>query len=440
VIGMTGLLLDTPLSPQQREYAEAVRRSGEALLLIINDILDFSKVEAGKLELETANVAISEVVEDVVEMAAGQALAKGLELAMFVHPDLPLNLLGDPGRLRQVLTNLVGNAVKFTFAGEVVVSARATLETAEAVAVRFEVRDTGMGIEPEMRARLFEPFTQGDSSTTRRYGGTGLGLAICKRLVELMGGAIGMESQPGAGSAFWFTAWLLKASPAAPAPRPDLQACRVLVVDDNATNRRILEEQLQSWHAAVGSAADGGQAIERLHHAAAADHPYDLALLDMQMPGLDGLQLARLVKQDSALAGTRLVLLTSLGGPELGPVARAAGVAAALTKPVRPSHLLDTLLRVMSAPDMAVAVVRSLPPDAQAGAHLGLDAHARVAHVKAHRHGFGGLKRRASADHHFTREGEFDGVADQVGEHLAQPARITAQHGRHIGFEQRDQF
>jgi PAS domain S-box-containing protein len=358
VIGMTGLLLDTPLTPEQRDFASTIRHSADALLTVINDILDFSKVEAGQLALEVTDCDVRQVVEEVADLLAAAAQRKGLELVTDVAPEMPRGLQGDPGRLRQVLTNLLGNAVKFTEQGEVVLQAEVAAQDTDAVAVRFTVRDTGIGIAPEARERIFEAFAQADGSTARRYGGTGLGLAISKRLVALMGGEIRVESEPGGGSTFWFTARLERgaAQPAEPFARADLHGLRVLIVDDNATNRTILEHQLATWGMVSGSAASGPEALERLR-AAASTAPYELAILDMQMPDMDGLALARAIKADPALAGTRLVLLTSLG--QHGPTAEAhaAGVGAFLTKPVRQSQLYDGLATVMANPPGAGAAL-----------------------------------------------------------------------------------
>jgi two-component system sensor histidine kinase/response regulator len=351
VIGMTSLLLDTDLSSRQREYAETVRRSGEALLVIINDILDFSKIEAGKLDLDVADVAVGELVEDAVLLIAERAYAKQLEVATFVDPACPRDLQGDAGRLRQVLVNLLGNAVKFTSQGEVVVSVHCSSVSTAYAELRFEVRDTGIGIAPEVGERLFQPFTQADSSTTRRYGGTGLGLAVSKRLVELMGGAIGVSSEPGQGTTFWFTVRLRTTSerPLGTSQPSELSGLRVLVVDDNSTNRQFLRDQLSAWRMSVATAADAADALERLSAAAGAGAPFTLALLDMQMPVVDGVQLARAIKSDPVLSGTSLVLLSSLGAG-LGADALAAGITMSLTKPIRPSQLFDTIARVMAEP------------------------------------------------------------------------------------------
>ncbi len=363
VIGMTGLLLDTDLTSEQREYAEAVEHSGEALLTIINDILDFSKIEAGKFELEMLDFALPSAVEEVLDLLAPKAHAKGLELACVIAPDMPAAVHGDPGRVRQILLNLVGNAVKFTEQGEVVVEVRhlpgptAALSppngagTSQAAStLSFAVHDTGIGIPLEQHLRLFQSFSQVDASTTRKYGGTGLGLAICKRLVELMGGTIGVESTPGRGSTFWFT---LPCTPArAPLPTPvkvglDLEGVRILVVDDNATNRRLLQLYLGSWGMESTEVADGPRALACLREAVAAGRPYQVALLDYQMPGMDGLELARQIKAEPALAAIKLVLLTSVTQREETRQALTTTLAAALTKPLRQSSLFNTLALVL---------------------------------------------------------------------------------------------
>jgi PAS domain S-box-containing protein len=352
VIGMTGLLLDTGLTPEQREYAETVRSSGEALLAIINDILDFSKIEAGQLNLELTDFDVRRSVEEVVDLFAAQARAKGLELASLVYQDVPSVLRGDPGRLRQILTNLVGNALKFTEHGEVVVRAHLLEETDETVLLRCAVMDTGIGMTPEQQTQLFQPFRQADSSTTRKYGGTGLGLAICKRLVELMGGEIGIESAPGQGSTFWFTA-RLGSSTTAPLADPaaaDLRGKRVLVVDDNATSRQIVHYQVLSWGMRNGMAVDGQSALAELRDAQHGGTPYDVAILDMAMPGMDGLELAQAIKADPALAAIKVVMLTSISPGERGvdEATWQAAIDAFLTKPVRSSQLYNSLVRVLS--------------------------------------------------------------------------------------------
>ncbi|MBV9580592.1 MAG: response regulator [Chloroflexi bacterium] len=365
VIGMTGLLLDTELTPRQREYAEAVRRSGEALLAIINDILDFSKIEAGKLELELANVDLREAVEDVVGLLAEQAQAKGLELAAVVQANVPSGLQGDPGRIRQVLMNLVGNAVKFTQHGEVAVHARLVEQSADSALVRVEVTDTGIGISPRVATRLFQPFSQADVSMTREFGGTGLGLAICKRLVEQMGGEIGLESELGRGSTFWFTLRLQgpaavngSAQPRPPAALVQVPPLDVLVVDDNETNRTILQEQLSPWGLSVTSVGDAPAALEELRAAARRGKPFAVALLDRHMPGMDGLALARAVSADPDLTNTPMVLLTSLGEADRRDV-QAAGFQHVLTKPVRQSQLLNMLATILG---LQVRVPAPTPP------------------------------------------------------------------------------
>ncbi|CUS36357.1 putative Histidine kinase [Candidatus Nitrospira nitrificans] len=366
VIGMTGLLLDTPLNPEQREYAETVRLSGEHLLGIINDILDFSKIETGKLDLEDLNFDLHATVEEAIGLFGERAYAKGLELTCLVQAGVPTALQGDPGRLRQILVNLIGNAIKFTNQGEVVVTVsmeeEPDAETAEVNAacrtLRFEVSDTGIGIAPEQQAKLFQPFTQADGSMTRKYGGTGLGLAICKQLVEIMGGRIGLTSKVGEGSVFWLTMRFPlqpeNTQPIVTIPVA-LQGRHVLIVDDHATNRRVLEQSLRGQGVMCESAEDGYQALERLRSAAGRQSLFDLAILDMQMPGMDGLELARRIKAEPTISATRLVLLTSVGQRGDAKAAQSAGIAAYLTKPIRQSLLYECLSLVLGSVPTAVA-------------------------------------------------------------------------------------
>ena len=353
VIGMTGLLLDTQLTRQQRDYAETIRNSGETLLAIINDILDFSKIEAGKLELELTDFDLRQVVREVVDLFAEAAQRKRLELAVLIHHNVPVTLRGDPGRLRQILTNLLSNAIKFTLKGEVVLRVTQSGESDNIVSLRAEVSDTGIGLAPDICARLFQPFSQADASTTRKYGGTGLGLAICKQLAEMMGGTIGVESTPGKGSTFWVTLQLERQaadSAASRTPRTDLRGLKILVVDDSATNRLILREQVAPWGMQSDEAEDGASALERLHTAAQHGTPYELAVLDMHMPGIDGLALARLITAHPAFATTRLLLLTSVDQPADSATLQEAGIAACLTKPVHQSELHDCIVAVLGAP------------------------------------------------------------------------------------------
>jgi signal transduction histidine kinase/CheY-like chemotaxis protein len=353
VMGMTDLLLDTPLTPRQRKLAETVHRSAELLLSVINDILDFSKSEAGRLTLEGIDCDLREIVEDVTALLAERAHRKGLELACLVDDQVPAAVRADPGRLRQVLTNLLGNAIKFTERGEVVVEVRAVRTDADLTYLRFEVRDTGIGIAPEAQAKLFESFRQADASTTRRYGGTGLGLAISKQLVHLMGGVIEVESAPGKGSRFSFTVPLARASEAwrkDALPAADLQDIRVLIVDDNATNRDILRHRVLTWRMRAQAVADGPAALEALRSAAAEGTGFDLVILDMNMPKMDGLALARAIQADPALRSTRRLLLTSLDVEGDNDELREAGISAYLTKPVRQSELYNRIAEVMERP------------------------------------------------------------------------------------------
>jgi len=352
VLGMTALLLGTRLDAEQRECTQNIQLSAENLLAVINDILDFSKIEAGRLELEEVELSVRVLVQDVLELLAEGAQRKGVELACLVDSEVPAALRGDPVRLRQILVNLVGNAIKFTPAGEVVVTVRTAGESTDSVTLLFEVRDTGIGMTPDVQERLFQPFTQGDGSTTRRYGGTGLGLAICKKLVSLMGGNIAADSRPGAGSVFSFTARLLLAAGSSVGSDPGrepLQGRRVLVVDDNATNRRILELQTRRWGMLPALAADGEAALTLLRQAARAGTPFDVAILDLCMPGMDGAQLAAAISADAMLATTPLLLLSSIGQRSQLEVAGDLCFAACLSKPVNETKLRQCLEHVCGA-------------------------------------------------------------------------------------------
>jgi signal transduction histidine kinase/two-component SAPR family response regulator/HPt (histidine-containing phosphotransfer) domain-containing protein len=352
VIGMMHLMLKTDLNDRQGRYVRTATSSAEMLLKLINDILDLSKVEAGKLELETIDFDLGLAVENVVELLADGARRKGLEIACAIHPDVPSAVQGDPGRLRQVLTNLTSNAVRFTESGEVVVRAEPLQETDRTAKVRFSVSDTGIGVTEDRVGRLFQLFTQGDSSTTRRYGGTGLGLAISKRLCELMGGEIGVERHHDRGTTFWFTLELGK-QPAKPKRRSaalaaGLQGLRVLVVDDNVTCHEILRQQLGAWGFECQAAHEGATALEMLAGAAEAGTPFGLAIVDWVMPGVDGARLAASIRADARLRETALVMLSYLGdqADALGP--GNLGFDACLTKPVLQSQLLDAIARAVS--------------------------------------------------------------------------------------------
>jgi PAS domain S-box-containing protein len=392
IIGMTDLALDTNLTREQRDYLSMVRVSAESLLTVINDILDFSKIEARKLHLEAVDFSLRDSLGDTMKALAVRALQKGLELACHVPPDVPDALTGDPGRLRQVLVNLIGNAIKFTDRGEVVVevkrlstddtddtdeterkggrpSSSSSVPSVSSVdELLFSVRDTGIGIPKEKQALIFEAFTQADSSTTREYGGTGLGLTISQRLVEMMGGRLWIESTPGQGSTFHFTARFGLAEPGAASravwPPEGLHDLPVLVVDDNATNRRILHEMLTNWRLRPTTADSAAEALDLLQQAAAAGEPFALVLLDAMMPELDGFALAEQIKQRPDLAGSVLLMLSSAGRPEDAARCRRLGITVYLTKPVKQSELLDAILTARHEATTGEARVPAVPAPA----------------------------------------------------------------------------
>jgi signal transduction histidine kinase/DNA-binding response OmpR family regulator len=360
VIGMTGLLLDAQLTPEQHEYAETVRKCGEALLTVINDILDFSKIEAGKLQIESFPFDLRLVIEEVMEMMSPKAEERDLELILEYPPGLPRNFLGDAGRIRQIVTNLAANAVKFTDHGYVLISVeRESLEGATAN-MRVSVRDTGSGIPDDKLAKVFEKFNQVDASTTRRYGGTGLGLTICRQLTALMGGTIDVRSRQGEGSTFWFTLPLaLDLQPdAAPIPVDGLRGLRVLIVDDSDVSQRVLCEQVDSWGMRNGSVASASEALAELRAAHASGDPYDFVLLDYQMREMDGASLAEALRADVQARRPVVVLLTSVGHLNECTV-RGGAIDAFLTKPVRQSQLLNTLVTAWSK----VSAGANAPPD-----------------------------------------------------------------------------
>jgi len=374
VIGMTDLLRDSPLSDEQRTFVDTIQQCGEALLLIINDILDFSKIEAGKMELESIDFDLRTLVEDVLAQFGERAQKKGIEVGGLVHTSVPARLCGDPGRLRQVLTNLVANGIKFTDRGDVTLQAFVAEDGAEDVLIRCEVKDTGIGIPPEQQRRLFSPFSQADSSMTRRFGGTGLGLAICKQLVELMGGAIGVMSEPQKGSTFWCTVRLKKpVSADAAVPQVSLAGRRVLIVDDNESNRLILHHLVKAWGMTDDLAEDAARAMQLVEAAAQKRRPYDLAILDMMMPAKDGLALANMLKAHVAGRDMRLVLLTSLVQRGQAELARQAGISVYLTKPVRQTLLYDALCRALelTGSEREQAGSRGQWPITPAGIHAG---------------------------------------------------------------------
>ncbi|MFT3829265.1 MAG: PAS domain S-box protein [Opitutaceae bacterium] len=361
VIGMTALLLDTPLDPTQRNYAQTVRASGEALLTVVNDILDFSKIEAGKLDLETLEFDLQNLLDDFAAMLAIRAHDKGLELVCAPDPALPVRLCGDPGRLRQILLNLTGNAIKFTQSGEVVVEVALVSSSADSALLRFAVHDTGIGIPKEKQGLLFQSFSQVDASTTRKFGGTGLGLAISKQLATLMGGEIGVRSNDGHGAEFWFTA-RLGVPPQPPTPAvPPLQDVPLLVVDDNATHRATLRGRLETWGARVTAAADGTAALDALRAALDNGTAYAAVVIDLQMPQPDGVTLARAIRGDPLLRYTPLVGMFAPSRRSAVSDEQRRLFAACLAKPVRPAELLDCLVTAFGHLPAIDAAAEDLP-------------------------------------------------------------------------------
>ena len=372
IIGMTELALETQLSPRQREYLELVRSSADALLTVINDILDFSKIEAGKLDLDPVPFAIRESLDDTIRTLAQRAHAKGLELACRIAPDVPDDLIGDPCRLRQVIVNLVGNAIKFTDRGEVFVSVERLPSGDDEAVLGFSVTDTGIGIAPEKRRAIFAAFEQADGSTTRRFGGTGLGLAISAKLVALMGGEVEVEGEVGVGSTFRFRTRFGLGEPSARrsarSETSPIAGLRVLVVDDNHTNRRILEEVLRNWGAVPSLVDDGASALDALRQSAREGRPAEVALIDGMMPAMDGFDLAEAIGRDASFPRPLMVMLTSGGQSGESERARSLGISAYLTKPVRQSELFDTLMKLLDAArdDLAAPAGPEPSPEDQA--------------------------------------------------------------------------
>ena len=370
ILGMAQLALKTELTVRQREYLQKIQRAGRHLLRILDDILDFSKIEADKLVVERVDVDLDQVLDHVVSLVAEKAAAKGLELIVVVGADVPRRLLGDPLRLGQALVNYANNAVKFTEAGAIAIRVRAIEQRGDAVVLHFSVRDTGIGLTEEQRQQLFQRFQQADISTTRRFGGTGLGLAITKRLAELMGGEVGVDSVPGAGSTFWFTARLGKSAEtvAVPLPKPDLHGRRILLVDDNDDAREVIGDMLQGMRFQITAVDSGAAALMAFDRALAAGQPYDVVLLDWKMPRQDGLETAAEIRRRSPVNPPLLLMVTAYDRDALIRSASAVGIAEVLAKPLSPSTLLDALTRLLGA------AVLDLPP----ASAVGTDAPARI--------------------------------------------------------------
>jgi two-component system sensor histidine kinase/response regulator len=353
IIGMTDLALETNLSPEQREFLGMVKGSADSLLLLLNDILDFSKIEAGKLDFETINFQLRDTLDDTIRALGVRAHQKGLELAGHILHDVPDGLQGDPTRIRQIVVNLLGNAIKFTSEGEVVIQVKIEDESDDEVVLHFAVRDTGIGIPAEKQQLIFEAFTQTDSSTTRKYGGTGLGLAISSRLVNKMGGTIWVESEPGRGSTFHFTTRLhlqkTSSRKYAPLGAEALRGLRVLVVDDNATNRRVLQEMLLAWQMNPELTERGPEALAILERSAAKGTPFSLILLDAQMPDMDGFTVVERITQNARLSKSVVIMLTSAGFRGDAARCRELGIQGYLTKPIKRSDLLEAIKAVLGS-------------------------------------------------------------------------------------------
>lgn len=370
MIGMTELALATRITREQREYLTAIQGSADALLALVNDLLDFSKIEARKLQLDRIGFNLRDALEDTMRVLAPRAHKKGIELACRIDPEVPETLVGDPLRLRQIVVNLVGNAIKFTDHGEIVVQVQPESRHEGEIELHFSVRDTGIGIPAEKQQLIFEAFSQADSSTTRRYGGTGLGLAISSQLVQLMGGVISVESQPGVGSTFHFKVWLGAGEPPASQSRGkwlSMTALPVLIVDDNATNRRILEEVFTNWRMRPHAVDGGAAALVELEKASRLGESFAVVLLDGHMPDMDGFGLAERITQDQRYAGTKLVMLTSAGAPEDIMRCRKLGISAYLTKPIKQSELFDVVVSAISEPITEQRKTRKKPRASKSG-------------------------------------------------------------------------